>query len=164
MAKSKIKKTRFKEPKAKLVTKPAKPNRFRFATTRDPALILLLREKGIMLATLRGTYADDGSQAYEPRVYWPVQAVAEATGRKARMIRNWVMEGKFFPARIISGRPVWAEDDVDRLLREGDFFKQELHPLDAEELEKQREAEGRARPVIGGGKTATPDPLRAIRF
>lgn len=184
MSREGLKKKRFKTSKdveVKRVTKPAgRPNRFKYQTTEDPALILELRIKGITLATLKGTLADDGSNAYTI-VYYPIKAVAVATGRKPQMIQQWAEEGKFIAAQRISGRPVYVEQDVDRLLRTGDFFEQSINdpghigdigdlssrekshsPTYAEELAvaagKTDEARDRT-PAKRGGKSEVPDPL-----
>jgi hypothetical protein len=184
MSKANSKKTRVKKAvnaDAKRVTKPARPNRFKYTAVNDPALILELQQKGIAIATIRSTLREDGTPVYT-RVYWPVKAVSAATGRKPRMIRQWAEEGKFVPAQHIGGRPVWAEEDVDRLLREGDFFQQsirdaghmgELAMLAADALgdvldERGNPIEPSRTPASGGdkrgGKPGMPDPLAMLRI
>jgi len=81
---------------------------------------------GHLVCYVRGESRRDGSTLYE-QAYVPIEMVALATGRSARMVRQWAQEGNFIPARKINGQKVYAVEDLDRLLREGDFFQQTLH-------------------------------------
>ena len=166
-------------------TKPFGPHGFPYRTKDDPALLWSLCEKGIALATLKGTLPD-GTVAYV-REYWPAQAVAMATGRTLSAVAVWRREGRFIPAHDNNGVHLWAAEDVDRLLREGAFFEQSVHdighpgelaaridearglPLDENGRAFPRDAQGNPielgqAPARRGGKSGVPDPLAMLRM
>lgn len=110
---------------AKLKTKPPKPHPFPHRKV-DRALMDEWTKAGHLVCYVRGQARRDGSTLYE-QAYVTVHMVAMATGRSRRMVDQWAQEGKFIPARKVNGQKVYAVENLDRLLREGDFFRQTIH-------------------------------------